>query len=156
MDGRVWLPAVDKRSSETDVPHDYVEFAGPVRARFFRITNEHTPAGGKFAISGLRIFGKGAGNAPAAVPTVNAVIAPDDSRTAALAWQPVPGAMGYNVRWGIAPNKLYHSWLVYERTELALRSLNKGVKYWVRVDAFNENGVTNGVTVAMSSPAGAA
>ena len=145
-DGRVWSSAVDKRLNEADVPHDYVEWARPLTARFFRITNEQTPAAGKFAISGLRIFGKGTGPTPGAVTAVDAVMAKDDPLTATLAWNAVPGAMGYNVRWGIAPNKLYHSWLVYERNELTLRALNKGNNYWVRVDAFNENGVTTGAT----------
>ena len=153
LDGHAWSQIVDKRSNEEDVPHDYVEFAAPLRARYFRIINEHMPAAGKFAISGLRLFGKGGGSAPASVSTVDAALIPDDLLSASLTWKPIAGAMGYNVRWGIAPDKLYDSWLVYERTELTLRALNKGSKYWMRVDAFNENGVTTGTPIMVKPTA---
>ena len=59
----------------------------------------------------------------------------------------MPGAVGYNIRYGIAPEKLYHSWLVYDRTELEIGSLNAGPRYWAAVDSFNEAGVTPGPVV---------
>jgi len=64
-----------------------------------------------------------------------------------LSWEGVEGSTGYNIQWGISPGKLYNSWLVYGQTGLTLRALNKGPKYWVRVDAFNENGVSRGSIV---------
>jgi hypothetical protein len=45
------------------VPHDYVELAVPVKARYIKLENLHMPTG-KFAISGLRVFGKGSGTVP--------------------------------------------------------------------------------------------
>jgi hypothetical protein len=54
----------------------------------------------------------------------------------------VEGAQGYNVRWGIAPDKLYSSWLLYDKSELDLRCLVKGQEYFVQVEAFNENGIS--------------
>ena len=48
------------------------------------------------------------------------------------------------MRYGTHPDKLYHSWLLYEQTELDLRSLNAERQYWVSVDAFNASGVTPG------------
>ncbi len=42
---------------------------------------------------------------------------------------------------------MYHSWLVYEQTDLDLRALNAGADYWVAVDSFNENGITPGAPV---------
>ena len=54
---------VDKSNNKTDVPHDYVEFSKPVQARFIKLENIHMPTG-KFAISGLRVFGNGNGAKP--------------------------------------------------------------------------------------------
>lgn len=62
-DGEKWKMLVDKSNNLTDVPHDYVELDNPVHARFIRLENIHMPAG-KFAISGLRIFGTGSGAKP--------------------------------------------------------------------------------------------
>ena len=67
-----------------------------------------------------------------------------DGTTAELDWPPVDGAHGYNIRYGHAPDRLYHSWLVYEQNHLRLPSLNDGETVWVSVDSFNENGVTPG------------
>jgi len=60
-----------------------------------------------------------------------------------LSWEPVKGAQGYNIRWGIAPDKLYTSWLVYGENELYLRSLTVGQDYFFAIEAFNENGVSS-------------
>ncbi len=149
VDGSTWKTAVDKRDNDQDEPHDYVAFEAPFQARYVRITNEHMPAGGKFAISGLRVFGRGAGEPPAPVTALSAQKASDDPMTASINWSPAEAAMGYTVHWGTAPNKLYNCWLLYGRTDLELRALNQGVDYWVRVDAFNENGVSQGETQAV-------
>ena len=63
------------------------------------------------------------------------------SRDVAISWKPVPGAQGYNVLWGIAPDKLYSSWMVYDENELFMRSLTTTQDYYFCVEAFNENGV---------------
>jgi hypothetical protein len=65
-----------------------------------------------------------------------------DSRDAKIKWDKVKNAVGYNIRWGIAPDKLYNSWLLYEEAELVLRSLDKNTTYWFTIEAFNENGVS--------------
>ena len=58
------------------------------------------------------------------------------------------------MRYGIAPDKLYNSWLLYGQTSLRLPNLNAGHDYWVAVDAFNENGITAGqATPVNSAPA---
>ena len=49
-----------------------------------------------------------------------------------------------NSRYGIAPDKLYQSWLVYGVQELDLSTLMAGQDYYLRVDSFNENGITEG------------
>lgn len=65
-------------------------------------------------------------------------------RNAFIRWTPVPGAVGYNVLWGIGRDKLYQT---YQRwadvpTELELRALIVSQDYWFAVEAFDERGVS--------------
>ena len=53
------------------------------------------------------------------------------------------------MRYGIAPNKLYQSWLVYDADEVTLSTLMAGQTYYVCVDSFNENGITTGKIIKM-------
>ncbi|MFF4276496.1 family 43 glycosylhydrolase [Streptomyces sp. NPDC001536] len=143
-DGREWTVVRDSRDTDTDAPHAFIVLDAPQETRFVRVTSGRMPFDGTFAVSGIRVFGTGEGEAP---PSVRARAARVDDRTARIDWDAAPGAIGYNVRYGRDPQKLYHSWLVYERTQLDLRSLNSGAEYWVAVDAFGEAGVTSGVPV---------
>ena len=54
------------------------------------------------------------------------------------------GAVGYNVRWGIAPDRLNLTYQVFadRGTTLDIRALSAGVGYHVAVEAFNENAVS--------------
>ncbi len=69
--------------------------------------------------------------------------------TCRLTWKNANGAIGYNVRFGIAPDKLYSSDQVYGCEEAFLTTLNAGQSYWYAIDAFNENGVTEGTVCGM-------
>jgi hypothetical protein len=61
----------------------------------------------------------------------------------------VRDAVGYNILWGIAPEKLYQTFQVFADAgdSLELRALTAGQDYWFAIEAFNENGVS-----AASSP----
>ena len=61
----------------------------------------------------------------------------------------MPGAVGYNVRWGIAPTKLRQTYQVWadRPTTLEVRALTVGQRYWFAVEAFDESGVS-----ALSAP----
>ncbi|KRF21821.1 family 43 glycosylhydrolase [Phycicoccus sp. Soil803] len=141
FDGSTWTRVHDPRGDDRDAPHRFVTLAEPMRVRHVRITARRLPFDGPFAVSGLRVFGVGNGVGPAAATVCATRSGPT---TATLEWDAVAGAHGYNVRYGLAPTKLYNSWMVYDETRLDLRSLNAGSDYWVAVDAFNENGVTAG------------
>ena len=54
------------------------------------------------------------------------------------------GAIGYHVRFGIAPDKLYSSYQVYGSEEALITTLNAGETYYYAIDAYNEIGVTEG------------
>src|SRR5690625_159222 len=138
-DGEHWEVLADRQNSFRDTPHDYVELTSPTTARYIRFENIHCPTP-FLSISGLRIFGKGRGIKPAGVHGFS-VDRHEDRRYAAISWDPVPEAQGYNVLWGIAPDKLYHSWLVYDESKLEMRCLNRDQSYYFSIEAFNENGV---------------
>ena len=60
-----------------------------------------------------------------------------DRRQADLLWQPVDGADGYVVRYGIERNKLYQSDMVYGKNALNINSLNVDPEYYFEVEAFS-------------------
>jgi xylan 1,4-beta-xylosidase len=144
VDGVDWVDLVDTRGSSESRSNLYLELDRPAVYRFVRVTGFTQPFGAVFAVSGLRVFGRGRGASPV-------VVVPTAKRTsdlnALISWDKVPGASGYNVRYGITADTLYSSWLVYDQDSLDLGALNAGQDYWVAVDSFNDNGVTRGTAV---------
>lgn len=140
LDGKNWFTMIDKSKSFKDVPNDYVELENPQRARYIKYNNVHVPTP-HLAISGLRIFGKGEGKLAESVKSFK-VARQTDQRDALLTWNKVNGAQGYNIKWGIAPDKLYSSWLVYDTNLLDMKSLTVGQSYYFSIESFNENGVS--------------
>lgn len=145
-DGKMWKTLADKTQNKTDVPHDYIELARPVKARYIKLTNYRVP-GGTFALAGLRVFGNGGGKVPSAVKNLNLSRSADDRCVVNLNWPKVPGAVGYNIRYGTAKDKLYQNYQVFGVDSLTIRSLNSRQTYYFTVDAFNENGITEGKEV---------
>jgi xylan 1,4-beta-xylosidase len=141
IDGKKWTALVDKRNNHTDVPHDYIEFAQPVRARYIRLVNEHMPSG-KFAISGLRVFGHGDGARPDTVKDLIVLRGEKDRRSAWIKWRPVDNAYGYALYYGTAPDKLYNSILVYDANECWFKVMDLGKPYYFSIEACNENGIS--------------
>lgn len=145
-DGKSWFILEDKRNAGTDLPHDLVVKPEGVSARYIRLTVTATPYGAPACVSGLRVFGRGQGSAPGQAVNVKALRT--DGMTMQVNWQ--GDAVGYEVLWGHRPDKLYHSYRVFARTELEIRALMADVKhYYVRVDAFNENGITVGEVISV-------
>ena len=148
LDGTKWETLWDTRNANTDLPHELITLATPITLRHLRISNMAMPFDAVPAISGLRVFGDGSGAKPSPVMTFSAQ-READGVAANLSWQAVEGAIGYNVRYGIAADKLYSSWQVYEKTALRLSTLNRGTAYYIAVDSFNEAGVTPGEIVEL-------
>ena len=105
-----------------------------------RYNNIEVP-GNNLALSEIRVFGKGFGKKPARVKSFE-VSREEDRRDASFTWKAVKGAQGYNIRWGIAPDKLYHAWLIYDRNEHFMRNLDRDTEYYFQIEAFNENGIS--------------
>lgn len=139
-DGKSWSVMVDKSKSYADVPNDYVELPDPVTARYIRFRNIHCPTP-HLSVADLRVFGKGKGKLPKAVQSFS-VKRQADKRDAIITWAEQSNAQGYNVIWGIAPDKLYSSWMVYGAGSLNLKSLSADQMYYFTIEAFNENGIS--------------
>ena len=79
-------------------------------------------------------------------PAVSGENAERTSATEArLSWNSQNDAMGYCIRLGIAPDKLYNSILLYGQNDYTVTFLNKETeKYYFAVDSFNESGITKG------------
>jgi hypothetical protein len=54
----------------------------------------------------------------------------------------VENATGYNIKFGTAQNKLYHTYQVINDNSLTIRSLNSELQYFFDIEAFNENGIS--------------
>jgi hypothetical protein len=138
MDGENWtvLETVERECS-----NGYYAYPQGVTARYVRLTAKELPYGQPLRVSGLRIFGNGSGEKPAQAVACAQRVGDLD---AMVRWEHIPNAQGCNIRYGIAPDKLYMSWLVYGADELNLSTLIQGQDYYICVDSFNENGITPG------------
>ncbi len=143
-DGKTWTPVIDRKDAKTSAAHAYAQFEKPIRARYAKLENVHTPGKGKFAVSDLRLFAAPQGEAPTPVESLTAKRDETDRRKATLSWTPSSGAAGYVIRYGIDPSRLnlHHRLRGGDVRELTLYNLNHAPPYHFRVDAINDGGVT--------------
>ena len=141
-DGKRWQTVADLTKEKRDRPNAYIELAEPVRARFIRYEHVYV-ASPHLAISDIRVFGNADGRAPRTPRRIEAR-RDTDRRNAFVRWAKVPGAVGYNILWGIAPDKLYQTYQVWADAgeSLEIRALNVDQEYWVAVEAFDSVGVS--------------
>ena len=90
-------------------------------------------------MSGLRVFGHGGGVPPREATFSVKRIGEMDLEVEMQA----EGAVGYNVLWGTSENALYHSYMTFAN-RVRIGALVRGQNCVVRVDAFNESGITEG------------
>lgn len=143
LDGETWTLREDVAR---ECSNGYYAYADGIRARYIRVMGGALPYGQTLRISGLRVFGNGAGARPAAAKAAAVRV---DALDGKISWQHLENAQGCNVRYGTAPDKLYHSWLVYDADEVTLSTLMAGQTYYICVDSFNENGITTGEIIKM-------
>jgi hypothetical protein len=140
--GKNWKILVDKSQNKTDVPHDYIELKQPVDTRYIKLENIHMPTG-KFAISGLRVFGNGHGPKPDTVKNFIVLRSENDKRNAVIKWYAVNNAYAYNIYYGIAPDKLYSCIMVHGDNEYYFKAMDKDRAYYFCIEAINENGISS-------------
>jgi len=141
VDGKTWKLLADKSRNQTDIPHDYVQLGKPAQARFVKLENIHMPTG-KFAISGLRVFGNGNGAKPNAVEGFVVLRTEKDKRSAFMKWRPADNAFAYNIYYGTHPEKLYTSIMVHNNNEYWMKAMDAQKTYYYCIEAMNENGVS--------------
>ena len=143
-DGQRWLPlaTVGDAGDRRDRANAYVALPAPVRTRYVRYVHGHVGAA-HLAISDLRVFGNADG-APPPTPAALRALRADDRRNANIRWRAVPGAVGYNVLWGLRPERLTLCYQVFADagTTLELRALNVDQHYHIAIEAFDERGVS--------------
>lgn len=142
LDGKKWEKIFDNAHEKKDRPNAYIELEQPVKTRFIKYEHVYV-ASPQLAISDIRVFGNGFGKAPKTPLKVTAK-RDTDTRNAFVSWDKAPGAIGYNILWGIAKDKMYQTYQVFgdQPNTLEVRALNKGVDYYFAIEAFNENGVS--------------
>lgn len=146
LDGKEWFMICDASGRNDDRPHPYIVLDEKYEVRYLKVTALELPYGKAFALSGLRVFGKGGGERPAEVSGVKAT-RDRNGLDCRISFEGSEGAFGYNIRYGISEDKLYTSYCVYDRTDVLITTLNAGQDYFFKVDSFNENGVTEGRTL---------
>jgi xylan 1,4-beta-xylosidase len=142
VDGKKWTLIVDKSKNQKDVPHDYIELPKPIQARYIKMENLHMPSG-TFALSGLRVFGKGAGTPPPPVKDLVVMRTEKDKRSAWIKWSPVDDAYAYNILTGTHPDKLYNCIMVHSANEYYYKAMDSQKTYYFSIEAINENGVSS-------------
>lgn len=141
-----WKTLIDKRNNTIDAPHDFSRFNKSVSARYIRLINYGVPDG-NFAISGFRVFGHGGGAAPKPISSFSVKRNIKDGCVAFINWKKNTDAIGYNIRYGIHPEKLYLNYQVFDADSLTIRSLFLQEDYYFTIDAINENGITKGALI---------
>ena len=146
LDGQTWFVIEDQSDANSDLSHDLIIREDGFQVRYLRLSDMAVPYGQKPCISGLRVFGLGKGEKPK-VPVFRAV------RTGGLDMEvtiePQTDTVGYNILFGSSPEKLYHSDMVFAPGKHRVGAMICGRNCFVRVDAFNENGITEGVCVPL-------
>lgn len=153
LDGAEYFMIEDKSKVDTDLPHDLVVREEGLQVRYLRLTIVEIPYHVEPCISGFRVFGKGAGDKPVS-PKYHAVKS-EDGLDLLVSIGETADAIGYNILWGHEKRKLYHSYQIYrnpesvqkaveQQIEKRIGALVKEQECFVRVDSYNENGITHG------------
>ena len=145
-DNKTWKLLSDKSLTKIDAPQDFIVLDKAVKTRYIRVTNYHVPDG-TFAIADLRVFGKGPAVVIGKVENIMITRNQNDKREAKLSWKKNVNAIGYNIRYGEAADKMYHNYQVLGADTLTIRSLNANQKYFFTIDAFNESGIKKGTEI---------
>jgi hypothetical protein len=139
--GQEYFVIEDKSKATTDLAHDLIVKEDGVKARYIRCTVKEIPHNQPACISGLRVFGIGEGLLPKKSSGIKTELISE--RYLLVTWDK-DNTAGYNVLWGFAPDKLYHSHMVWGSNKVMIGALIKGQSLYIRVDTFNEKGITDG------------
>ena len=139
MDGENWEVAVDKSDNGYDVPHDYVELKTPLQTRYLKIENVHS-ASGNFALMDFRVFGNAEGKQPLPAEKFTVKRQKTDRRNALISWKQSVDCYGYNIYYGISPDKMYNCITVYNDNAYKMRGLDRNTSYYFSIQSLSESG----------------
>ncbi len=142
VDGKKYFKIASTNNEKIDRPNAYFELKTPVKARFIKYVHKYigTP---NLAISDIRVFGN-YGVKPPETPKNFEVKRDKDERNAFVTWEKTMGAVGYNILWGIKPDRLTLNYQIFddEPNRKEIRALNVGVPYYFAIESFDEFGVS--------------
>jgi hypothetical protein len=141
VDGQQYFTVYDKRDAQSDLSHDFLIIEESRQTRYLRLTVIQLPYNQIPCVSGIRVFGADNGTAPKKPAQV--VVEKTGEMDIEVSWEKTD-ATGFNILWGYAPEKLYHSYMVFGKHKQHIGALIKDEPLFVRVDAFNESGITEG------------
>ncbi len=144
IDGKEYFTIEDKRNVDTDLSHDFLVREDGLNVRYIRVSDMNMPYNQNPCISGLRIFGNEKGKKPEKIDNIK--LEEHGELDISIKWEDI-NAVGYNVLWGYKPKKLYHSYIVYGNNHVNIGALIEGEPLYIRVDAFNECGITEGTII---------
>lgn len=108
--------------------------------RYLRLSSLKVPYSQIPCISGLRVFGTGTGPKP---PVASFSVSRITDLDMEVSIEEQNDTVGFNVLFGESEDKLYNSVMLFGHKK-KIGALIKGRKYFVRVDSFNEYGITEG------------
>lgn len=143
-DNVTWFVIEDKTGVNTDLSHDLIVSQEGIRLRYLRLSHMEVPYDQIPAVSGIRVFGIGNGAKP---DRSSYTVSRDNELDMSVSIRK-DDALGHLILWGSSPDKLYHSCIVYGEEGVTkpkrIGALVASRQYVVRVDGFNENGITEG------------
>lgn len=143
LDGENFFVMEDKTNATTDLSHDFLYWENGIGVQYIRLSHMSVPYEQNPCISGLRVFGNSQGPTPAQASYQIHRTSGIDMEIEVDEMKQEGAPIGYNILWGHEENKLYHSYLTYDRKK-RIGALIEGQSYYVRVDSFNECGITEG------------
>lgn len=139
-DGEHWKMLEDKWEAETDLSHDLLVWSDGRAVRYLRLTVRNLPYGVPATLSGIRVFGHASGAVPTKARSSAKLVSTMDML---VTWE-AEDATGAVILWGHAPDKLWHSYMVYGIHSQKIGALVEGEPVYLRVDTFNPAGITEG------------
>lgn len=140
-DGEKYFVIEDKSNADTDLAHDFIVRENGINVRYVKLTVKELPYNQNATVSGVRVFGKCDGALPEITKDVDVTTMGELDMF--VSWEE-DASVGHNILWGYAEDKLYHSCMVHGKNYQHIGALMKGNSVYLRVDAFNEVGITEG------------
>ena len=147
INGNDYFTIKDLRNAESDLPHDLVIIPEGDMIRYIKLTVLELPFDEIPCVSAIRVFGTGGEELPEKIN--EAKIKQISELDFEVKWAEVP-AVGYNILWGYRPQKLYHSCMVFDSCKYILSAIRKNQSCYIRIDTFNEAGITEGEVIQLA------